>query len=126
MRIPVEAAVRAVRLLRTLDPTGQVRVRADDRAVTWCTDRVRLSAATSGGAFPDLEKLREDVLDDATTRFTVERTVLLTVLDTAHRLTAPVRQPRIRLERPEPGVLDVVVLSAAAIAVYTGQLSSPR
>ncbi|GAA0924510.1 hypothetical protein [Virgisporangium aurantiacum] len=122
VRIPVEAAVRAVRLLRALDPTGHLRVRADDRLVTWRTDRVHVSARIGGGQFPDLEKLREDVLDDATTRFTVERTALLSVLDTAHRLTAPARQPRIRLERPDPGVLDVVVLSPAGTAVYTGQL----
>lgn len=122
VRIPAEAAVRAVRLLRTLDPTGQVRIHADDRLVAWCTDRVRVSAVTGGAAFPDLEKLREDVLDDATAWFTVERTALLALLDTAHRLTAPVRHPRIRLETADPGVLDVVVLSEAGTAVYTGHL----
>ena len=122
IRIPAEAAVRAVRLLRTLDPTGQVRIHADDRLVTWCSDRVHVSAVSGGAEFPDLEKLREDVLDDATARFTVERTALLAVLDLARRLTAPVRQPRIRLEHPEPGVLDVVVLSEAGTAVYTGHL----
>jgi hypothetical protein len=62
------------------------------------------------------------VLDAATTRFTVERTALLTVLDTAHRLTAPVRHPRIRLEHPDPGVLHVVVLNETGTATHTEQV----
>jgi hypothetical protein len=44
------------------------------------------------------------------------------VLDTAQRLTAPVRHPRIRLDHRDPGVLDVVVLSDTGTAMYTGQL----
>ena len=123
VRIPAEAAARAVRLLRTLDPAGHIRIDADDRLVSWRTDRIRLSATTGGGGvFPDLEKIREDVLDDATVRFTVDRTELLAVLDAAHRLTAPIRHPRIRLDHHQPGVLDVVVPSQAGTAMYTGHV----
>jgi hypothetical protein len=44
------------------------------------------------------------------------------VLDTAHRLTAPVRHPRIWLEHPEPGVLHVVGLSETGTATYSEQV----
>ena len=41
--------------------------------MVWRTDRVRLAATTGGQRFPNLEKLREDVLDGAAITFTVER-----------------------------------------------------
>jgi hypothetical protein len=95
---------------------------ADEGHVTWGTDQVRVCVTTGGGAFPDLEKIREDVLDDATARFTVERAALLAVLVAAHRLTAPIRRRRIRLDHRDADVLDVVVLSEAGTVMYTGQL----
>ncbi|HET8659181.1 MAG TPA: hypothetical protein VFM55_09305 [Micromonosporaceae bacterium] len=84
--MPADAARRAVRLLHTLDPAGQVRVHTDDSHVVWRTDRVRLAAKNGGRTFPNLEKIREDVLDDATSTFSVNRIALVAALNTAHDL----------------------------------------
>jgi len=119
LRMPAEAARRAVRLLHTLDPAGQVRVYADDSHVVWCTDRVRLAAKTGGRAFPNLEKIREDVLDDATSTFSVNRMELVAALTTAHDLTATTQHPRVRLEPGRAGVLDVVVRTDSGAPVHT-------
>lgn len=80
----VQAAERGVRLLRTLDPAGHVRIHTDDRHLVWRTDRVRPAAITGGQCFPNLEKLREDVLDGAAITFTVERAALLAAVFDAH------------------------------------------
>ncbi len=119
VRMPANAARRAVRLLHTLDPNGQVRVHTDDSHVAWRTDRVRLAAKTGGGSFPNLEKIREDVLDDATSTFSVNRIALVAALNTAHDLTATTRHPRVRLEPGRAGVLDVVVRADSGAPMHT-------
>ena len=119
VRMPADAARRAVRLLHTLDPAGQVGVHADDSHVVWRTDRVRLAAKNGGRAFPNLEKIREDVLDDATSTFSVNRIALVAALNTAHGLTATSRYPRVRLEPGRAGVLDVVVRADSGVPMHT-------
>ncbi|MDT5024174.1 MAG: hypothetical protein QOE61_600 [Micromonosporaceae bacterium] len=119
VRMPADAARRAVRLLHTLDPAGQVRVHADDTHVVWRTDRIRLAAKNGGRAFPNLEKIREDVLDDATNTFSVNRIELVAALNTAHDLTATTQHPRVRLEPGRAGVLDVVVRTDSGAPMHT-------
>jgi hypothetical protein len=119
VRMPAEAAQRAVRLLNAIDPSGQIRVHADEQHVLWRTDRVRLAANTGGSAFPNLEKVREDLLDDATVTFTVNRAELLAALEAARRLTATVRHPRVRLEPRQTDVLNVVVETDSGTPMYT-------
>ncbi len=119
VRMPADAARRAVRLLHTLDPAGQVRVHTDDSHVVWRTDRIRLTAKTGGRAFPNLGKIREDVLDDATSTFSVNRTALVAAVRTAHDLTATIRHPRVRLEPGRAGVLDIVVRADSGAPMYT-------
>ncbi len=126
VRIPAEAAERAVRLLHTLDPTGQVRVHADDTHVVWRTDRLRLAATTGGRFFPNLEKIGEDALDDATITITVDRADLLAALSTAHHLAATTRQARVRLDPGRAGVLDVVVRADSGAPMYTAPVTVSR
>jgi hypothetical protein len=119
VRVPAEAARRAVRLLHALDPAGHVRVHTDDSHVVWRTNRVRLAAKTGGRAFPNLEKIREDVLDDATSTFNVTRVELVAALNTAHDLTTTTRHPRVRLEPSRAGVLDVMVRADSGAPMHT-------
>jgi len=123
VRMPARAGERAVRLLRTLDPAGQVRVHTLDTRVVWRTDRVRLAATAGGRCFPNLEKIREDVLDDATSTFTVNRGALLDAVSTAHHLTAATRHPRVRLQPGRPGSLEVVVHADSGAAMYTAPVA---
>ena len=123
VRIPAAATGRAVRLLHTLDPHGHLHVHADDTHVYWRTDRVRLAATTSGGAFPDLEKVREDVLADATSSFTVGRADLLAAASTARQLTAGTRHPRLCLQPAGTRGLEVVVRADSGAPVYTTHLA---
>ncbi len=130
VQMPADAAERAVRLLHTLDPAGRVRVHTDDRNLMWRTDRVRLAAATGGPAFPNLEKIREDLLDDATITITVPRADLLAAVRTAHQLTATTRQPRLRLKPGPAGVLHLVLRTDTGAPMYTtpvaiNQLAAP-
>jgi hypothetical protein len=122
VRMPADAAKRALRLLRTLNPAGQVRVHADDTHVVWRTDRLQLSATTGVRFFPNLEKIREDMLDQATIAFTVHRAGLLAAVTTADTLTATTRYPKVRLQPGAPGVLDVVVRTDAGAPMYTTAL----
>jgi hypothetical protein len=123
VRIPVDAAGRAVRLLRTLDPAGHVRIHADDRQLVWRTDQVRLAATTGGRFFPNLETLREDVLNGAAITFTVERAELLAAVSTAHTLTATSRRPTVRLEPNGIDALNVVVRTDAGAPMHTEPLT---
>lgn len=122
-RMPAEAAGRAVRLLRALDPTGHVCVYASDGLAVWRTQRVHLSVATESREYPNLEKIREDVLTSSSTRFTVDRVRMQTVLGTAQRLTAAIRHPRIRFEHHEPATVDAIVASDAGTTTYTARLA---
>ncbi len=124
VRIPAAATGRAVRLLRTLDPHGHLHVHANDTHVYWRTDRVGLAATTSGGgAFPNLEKVREDVLADATSSVTVGRADLLAAVTTARQLTAGTRHPRLCLQPAGARGLEVVVRADSGAPVYTTHLA---
>ena len=126
VRMPTPAAGRAVRLLHTLDPAGQVRVHTDDAHVIWRTDRVQMAANIGGRLFPNLEKIREDVLGDATITVTVNRSDLLGALSTAHSLTAATRYPRVHLEPGRAGVLNVVVTANSGAPMYTAPVTISR
>ncbi len=126
VRMPAGAAERAVRLLHTLDPTGRVRVHADDTHLVWRTDRVRLATATGGRAFPNLEKIREDALDNATVTITVARADLLAAVRTAYQLPATTRHPKVRLQPGAPGVLDVLVRTDTGAPMYTTPVTMNR
>ncbi len=110
IRIPADAAQRAVTLLVACDPHGQLRVDAGEEHVWWQTGSVRVCAGTRSGPFPDLEQTREDTVSDATTRFTVDRQQLLAVLDTAAALAATTRRGVLRIEPATTGrAVDVTV-----------------
>ncbi|MEU1811036.1 hypothetical protein [Micromonospora aurantiaca (nom. illeg.)] len=124
--MPVDAARRAVRLLRAIDPTGQVLVHTDDATVTWHTSQVTVSAVTGTNALPDLEKLREDVLADVTTTFSADRDALAAALRTAHDLAATTTHSRVRLE-PHTGVsLDVVVHADSGETLHRAEVAITR
>jgi hypothetical protein len=110
-RIPAAAAERAIKLLTACDPHGQLRIDADDEHLRWLTDSVRACARTSGGPFPDLEKLREELTEDANLGFTVDRQQLLAALDTSATLAATTRRSILRIE-PAPGAAVNVTVPA--------------
>ena len=126
LRMQAAATRRAARLLHTLDPHGHLRVHADDHRVYWRTDRVRLAATTTGGWFPNLEKIREDVLDDTTSSFTVDRADLLAAATTVRQPTADTRHPRLCLQPAGTRGLDVVVRADSGAPLYIAQVSIQR
>jgi len=124
-RMPVAAAERAVRLLRTVDPDGQLHVHTDGVHLRWRTDRVQLCTTGfyGGRHFPDLEKTREEALQQASLALTVPRTGLLAALATAHQLTAPSRTPRAHLHPAGAGTLEVVALTESGAPMHRTPLA---
>jgi hypothetical protein len=121
VRIPTPAAMRAVRLLRAVDPGAQVRIHTDDGHAYWRTDRVQVAATTRSGPYPNLEKAREHAATD-TAAFTVARDDLLATIDLIRRLNA-VRDTRVRLTPHHNGVLDVALTTSSGAPIYQQSLT---
>ncbi len=122
VRTPLAATGRALRLLHTLDPHAQLRVHADDTRVYWRTDRIRVSAISTSGAYPNVEKIREDILAGTTSTLTLDRAELLATLTTADKLAAANTRQRLHVQPAATGGLDVVLRNESGAPAYTTHL----
>jgi len=120
--IPVTAAAQAIGMLTGCDPAGQLAVYADPDRVLWQTSRVRISAPTRPGPYPNLEAIREQLLADATVSFTVDRAATLAAVQVAARL-ATATGGLVGIDpHPGDGLAEVTVDGQAAAPTWQAQI----
>lgn len=75
VRMPIAAARRAIALVKTCDPNGNLTIDADAHHIRWQTDTVQLLSLTSAEPYPDHERIREQTVNNAHAVLNLDRNV---------------------------------------------------